>query len=125
MKTTNIIVAFLGILLFSNCAAIYKAPDLSNHISNHKKIAFLPFDAVLQYARPPRNVTLEQILAVLEVDAEILLTKGNVPIAHIAAASLKSPRITARTLDLHEGQAWMSEDFTDELPASFWLGDDG
>ena len=32
-----------------------------------------------------------------------------------------------RVLGLHEhlGQAWMSEDFNDELPASFWLGEDG
>ena len=31
-----------------------------------------------------------------------------------------------RVLGLHEhlGQAWMSDDFNDELPQEFWLGED-
>jgi hypothetical protein len=28
-----------------------------------------------------------------------------------------------RILGLHEGQGWISDDFTEELPTSFWLGD--
>jgi antitoxin (DNA-binding transcriptional repressor) of toxin-antitoxin stability system len=70
------------------------------------------------------KVSLEQILAELESESEILLTKGAVPIAHIAAASSKPLRSTPRILGLHEGQAWISEDFTDELPNSFWLGEE-
>jgi hypothetical protein len=33
---------------------------------------------------------------------------------------------TLRVLGLHEhlGQAWMSDDFNDELPQEFWLGED-
>ena len=32
----------------------------------------------------------------------------------------------SRVLGLHEhlGQAWMSDDFNDELPEEFWLGED-
>ncbi len=33
---------------------------------------------------------------------------------------------TSRVLGLHEhlGHAWMSDDFNDELPQEFWLGED-
>ena len=29
-----------------------------------------------------------------------------------------------RVFGLHEGMGWMSDDFDDELPDSFWLGED-
>ena len=29
-----------------------------------------------------------------------------------------------RTPNLHAGLVWMSDDFDDELPESFWFGDD-
>lgn len=29
-----------------------------------------------------------------------------------------------RVFDLHAGVIWMSEDFDDELPESFWLGEE-
>ena len=29
-----------------------------------------------------------------------------------------------RIAGLHAGQGWVSDDFTDELPDSFWLGQD-
>ena len=35
------------------------------------------------------------------------------------AGSVTSPRI----LGLHQGQGWMSEDFTEPLPDEFWLGE--
>ena len=34
----------------------------------------------------------------------------------------KMPRL--RVFDLHEGAIWMSDDFDDELPDSFWLGEE-
>ena len=43
--------------------------------------------------------------------ASFLLTKKG--------TSSKKPRI----LNLHEGQVWMSEDFDEPLPDSFWLGE--
>ena len=47
----------------------------------------------------------------------IRLVKGN---ATLATDSSRAPRIPG----LHQGQVWMSEDFNDSLPDSFWLGDD-
>lgn len=32
--------------------------------------------------------------------------------------------LAPRTPGLHQGQIWMSEDFNEPLPDSFWLGDD-
>lgn len=62
-------------------------------------------------------LTLDELLAQLDADTEVLLTRGDDPVARVAAVQ---PRI----LGLHEGEGWMSDDFTDELPDSFWLGRD-
>lgn len=69
-------------------------------------------------------LSLEQLLAQLDSNTEILLTKGDDPIARIAAAEKKQPAGKPRVLGLHAGQGWMADDFTDELPNSFWLGDE-
>ncbi|MFQ4135419.1 DUF2281 domain-containing protein [Nodosilinea sp. PGN35] len=53
----------------------------------------------------------------LRVLSFIRLVKGSAPLATDAS---RAPRIPG----LHEGQVWMSEDFNDPLPDSFWLGDD-
>ena len=37
--------------------------------------------------------------------------------------SNKIPKTRVLGLHAHLGKAWMSEDFDDELPDSFWLGD--
>ena len=37
----------------------------------------------------------------------------------------KQPKVkNSRVAGLHEGQVWMSDDFDDPLPDSFWLGED-
>lgn len=67
------------------------------------------------------RLTLEELLAQLDPDTEILLTRGTSPVARIAAVERAVVQST-RILGLHEGEGWISDDFTDELPASFWLG---
>jgi hypothetical protein len=68
-------------------------------------------------------LTLEELLAELDSHTEVLLTRGLALIARVAPAG--TPAMTqARILGLHEGQGWISDDFTDELPDSFWLGED-
>lgn len=42
-------------------------------------------------------------------------------LADNADQSLQSPRILG--LHAHLGEAWMSDDFGDELPDMFWLGE--
>ncbi|MBZ0279265.1 MAG: hypothetical protein K8L97_00910 [Anaerolineae bacterium] len=69
------------------------------------------------------HLTLEELLSELNANPEILLTRGISPVAKVAVAETPvQPK--ERILGLHEGQGWMSEDFTDELPDSFWLGED-
>ena len=64
--------------------------------------------------------SIEQLLEQLTPETEIVLTRGDVPVARITTAGNGSPK--PRVLGLHAGQGWMSDDFTDELPDTFWLG---
>lgn len=68
------------------------------------------------------HLTLEELLSELDANPEILLTRGVAPVAKVAAAETPAPP-KERILELHEGQGWISDDFTDELPDSFWLGE--
>jgi hypothetical protein len=69
------------------------------------------------------HLTLEELLAELDPNTEVLLTRGNAPVARFTSVE-PPPILKERILGLHEGEGWMSDDFTDELPMSFWLGDD-
>ncbi len=68
-------------------------------------------------------LTLEELLQELTAETEILLTRGNIPVAKIAPTPA-NPTPAKRVLGLHEGEGWMSDDFTAPLPESFWLGDE-
>ncbi len=69
------------------------------------------------------HLTLEELLGELNSHTEVLLTRGQAPVARIASAeTVDAP--SARVLGLHEGQGWISDDFTDELPATFWTSVD-
>lgn len=71
------------------------------------------------------------ILARAKAGDEIILEDNGEPLATVSpiekhkkngkrVAGLGNERI----LGLREGQAWTSDDFDDELPDQFWLGDD-
>jgi hypothetical protein len=71
------------------------------------------------------HLTLEELLAELDSNTELLLMRGDSPVAKVAPVEPTKP-ITPRKqriLGLHAGGAWMSDDFDDELPISFWLGE--
>jgi hypothetical protein len=70
------------------------------------------------------NLTLDELLAELDANTELLLTRGSSPVAKIASVEANTPP-KERILGLHEGGGWMSDDFNDELPMSFWTGEDG
>lgn len=69
------------------------------------------------------HMTLEELLSEINANLEVLLTRGTTPIARVTAVE-KPSEMRERILGLHEGQGWISDDFTDELPDSFWLGED-
>ena len=58
-------------------------------------------------------LTLEALLAELESNVEVFLTRGTTPIAYVIAAKTV-PKPTERVLGLHQGEGWISDDFTNE-----------
>jgi hypothetical protein len=68
-------------------------------------------------------LTLEELLAELDINTEVLLTRGAAPVARVAPAGTML-MTGERILGLHEGEGWISDDFTDALPDAFWLGED-
>jgi antitoxin (DNA-binding transcriptional repressor) of toxin-antitoxin stability system len=55
----------------------------------------------------------------LTAGSEIVLTKGNTPVAYLVSAS--SPA-SHRIAGLHPGAILTSEDFDQPLPDAFWTG---
>jgi hypothetical protein len=73
------------------------------------------------------SITLDELLSELDADTKIILTRGNKTLAQVSMPVRKSKSkrdLQPRILGLHEGQGWISDDFTAELPDSFWLGED-
>jgi len=69
------------------------------------------------------QMSIQELAALVADGAEIILTTGDAPFARL---SLLKSEPSKRRAGLHEhlGHAWMSDDFNDELPDSFWLGED-
>ena len=69
------------------------------------------------------SVTLDKLLEQLEPGVEIILTRGEEPMARLMSMDVSSEE-SPRVFGLHQGEAWISDDFTDELPDEFWLGEE-
>ena len=61
---------------------------------------------------------LAELLSQLVEGTEIIITKGDTPVARLVPIGLKRGRVAG----LHPGAAWMSEDFDAPLPDEFWAG---
>lgn len=66
--------------------------------------------------------TLEDLIAMLNADTEVLLTQGDTVVARLAKAGDASIAPKPRVAGLHSGTTWVSDDFDDPLPDEFWLG---
>lgn len=66
--------------------------------------------------------SLDTLLNQLKSDTEILLMRGDTPLARIVLEA--KPNIAERTPGLHAGTTWVSDDFDEPLGDSFWLGDE-
>jgi prevent-host-death family protein len=64
------------------------------------------------------QASLDELLALVREGVEIILTDGGTPLARLTPVETGQ-----RIPDLHPG-AWISEDFDDELPDEFWLGEE-
>jgi hypothetical protein len=67
--------------------------------------------------------SLDDLLALLQNDDEILLTKGSIPLARLQTVSHPAVVSSKRIPGLHAGTTWVSKDFDDPLSDDFWLGD--
>jgi antitoxin (DNA-binding transcriptional repressor) of toxin-antitoxin stability system len=73
---------------------------------------------------------LSDLLALVRGGNEVIVQEGDTPVLHIAEPALpppKKPFIFGLSQGKYQQSAtkfWMSDDFDDELPMSFWLGDD-
>ena len=63
---------------------------------------------------------LSELLVMAQQGTEIILSSEDTPLARLVPLSepLDRPRIAG----LHQGAIWMSDDFDEPLPDSFWLG---
>ena len=66
------------------------------------------------------NVPLKKLLELVASGLDVVLTEGKSPVVRLVPVlrKVKTPRV----LGLHAGKIWISPDFDDPLPDSFWLG---
>lgn len=57
---------------------------------------------------------VKEWLKTLPSGADIVLTNDHQPVARLVS-------VTPRTPGLHAGQVWVSDDFDEPLPESFWV----
>jgi antitoxin (DNA-binding transcriptional repressor) of toxin-antitoxin stability system len=60
--------------------------------------------------------SFNELITLLNEGLEVILKEGEVPIARLLP-------IRQRIAGLHQGSIWMSDDFDEPLPDSFWTGE--
>ena len=70
--------------------------------------------------------SLEEVVRLVEQEAEIVLTDGPKPVAKVVSIAARkgdqAMPLAPRKLGLHPGAMEASEDFDEPLPDEFWLG---
>ena len=69
---------------------------------------------------------LQYLLSLALGGAEVIFTQDDKPVVRLAPVIEKGPPAPSkkRVFGLHRGQIWVSDDFDDELPDEFWLGEE-
>ncbi len=65
---------------------------------------------------------LQGLLALARNGDEVIIEENGEPSARLIPITRKEHK--ERVLGLREGQVWTSDDFDEELPDSFWLGEE-
>lgn len=68
------------------------------------------------------DVSIQTVIALTRNGDEVVIEENGEPLAKVSP--IEKPERKERILGLREGQVWLSEDFDDELPDSFWLGEE-
>ncbi len=67
-----------------------------------------------------------EIISWIKTGIEVILYENDQPLIRLtpmtAQPLVADEPLPPRVLGLHEGQGWISDDFTDPLPDEFWLG---
>ncbi len=69
------------------------------------------------------QMSIQELASLIQAGDEVILTTGDEPLARIVPMEKVEKQPGKRTPGLFPG-IWMSDDFNDELPDSFWLGED-
>jgi hypothetical protein len=62
---------------------------------------------------------VHDLLSLLEVDTEIILTEANAPVAKLEAISQVHIPENGRVPDMHP-DIWVSNDFDEQVPVKYW-----
>jgi hypothetical protein len=65
------------------------------------------------------DADLDSVLALLDSDVEVILTRGDQMLARVTTADAKNDRMP-RVANLGAGTVWMSDDFDAPLSDDFW-----
>lgn len=65
--------------------------------------------------------SLSEMIRLIKEGTEVLLLEKETPLARLTPVDSTEP---ARVPGLFAGQIWISDDFDEPLPDSFWLGED-
>jgi len=77
-----------------------------------------------------QQTTVEELLALVQAGGEIILMRGDTPVARMtsveSSVTVNDPKTdkSERIPGLHAGMIWVSDDFNDPLPDEFWFGED-
>ena len=69
-----------------------------------------------------KETSIQIIIALTRNGDEFVIEENGEPLAKVLP--IEKFESKQRILGLREGQVWISDDFDDELPDSFWLGED-
>jgi antitoxin (DNA-binding transcriptional repressor) of toxin-antitoxin stability system len=70
---------------------------------------------------------LQYLLSLALGGAEVIFTRDDKPVVKLVPVIQEEPVSASpkkRVFGLHRGQIWVSDDFDDELPDEFWLGEE-
>jgi antitoxin (DNA-binding transcriptional repressor) of toxin-antitoxin stability system len=70
---------------------------------------------------------LQYLLSLALGGAEVIFTRDDKPVVKLVPVAQEEPVSVLpkkRVFGLHRGQIWVSDDFDDELPDEFWLGEE-
>ena len=66
---------------------------------------------------------LAQLLDLAKEGNEVFISEGSTPVARLTAVAPAPIARKPRVAGLHTGSIWVSDDFDQELPDEFWIGD--